>query len=122
MIAGVGLTLESVYAGLALGESVGRELHLDGGSAQALVAGVERDRGKVAELGIPLELAAPGIDAGFYLGFDLIFTTTTLGSGPIGAAHGALKEDLSLLLRVLAIEIAIGKRCGGRYRRLVLQR
>jgi len=108
MIAGVGLTHESVHAGLALGESVGRELHLDGRGAQALVAGVSATVVRSPSLRIPLELAAPGIDAGldlgFGLGFDLIFS---LGCGPVGAAHGALKENLSLFLRLLAIQIAI---------------
>ena len=102
MIAGVGLTHESVHAGLALGESVGRELHLDGRGAQALVAGVECDGGKVTELRIPLELAAPGIDAGLDLGFglakDLPEAWALAGTGPVSLSESGpgLKRDSRL--------------------------
>ena len=93
-------------------------MNLDGGSPQAPVVGIERDRGKLAELRIPLELAAPGIDArgdlGFGLGCDLGFalffisiSISALVCGAIGSAHGALEEHLGLFLRPLPIQIMI---------------
>src|SRR6202167_4571035 len=92
MIAGIGLTRQRVYARPALSESVRRQLHLDSGRAHALIAGVECDRGQVAELRIPFELAAPGVNVRLDLRFGL---NIALGRG-IGAAHDALQQDLGL--------------------------
>jgi hypothetical protein len=93
-------------------------LHLDGGRAQALVAGIEGDRGEFAELRIPLKLSAPGIetrgDLGFGLGFVPVGVTiavyvsiSVLVCGTIGAAHGTLEQDLGLFLRPLPVQIAV---------------
>ena len=131
VIRGISQTNQPVDARLALRQSIGCELYFDGGSAQARVTGIERDRGELAELGIPLKLAAPGVDTrgdlGFGLGFVLVCMTTSLfvsisvlAGGSVGAAHGAFEKDLGLFLRPLPVQITVRRHAEG-YRRICVR-